>query len=405
MFNIIETEIGLIPEHWQIISFEGLIETGSLSYGIVQPGNHQEQNSVPIIRVNNIKSGRIHAEDVMKVGIEIEKKYKRTRLKGGELLLTVVGSLGEAVIVPNEFENWNIARAVSVSKISDNYNKYFIKYCFSTDQIKHQIYGHSNDTAQPTLNLSSLKEIKFPIPPLPEQNQITSALSSLDNKIDLLQRQIKTLEQLAETLFRQWFLEEANESWEVTTFASIIHQVKGRVNDLSVRSEELKVLSAVKTGELVLSEDYFKKQVFSKDIGKYIIVKQYDFAYNPSRINIGSIGMLGENITGAVSPVYVVFRPKTNWYYYIQFMLKQQYVKSTIEIYASGSVRQSLDYDSFSKIEITLPPFEKVEMFNSYYSETLNKINANKNQIRTLTQLRDTLLPKLMSGEVRVESN
>jgi type I restriction enzyme S subunit len=211
------------------------------------------------------------------------------------------------------------------------------------------------------------------------------------------------LEQLAETIFKQWFLIEANESWEEINFGAIIHQVKDRIKDSTEKAEYIKVLSAVKTGELVLSEDYFTKQVFSKDIGNYIVVKQFDFAYNPSRINIGSIGMLGEDITGAVSPVYVVFRPKKDWHFYLQFMLKQQFVKSTIEVYASGTVRQSLDYDSFSKIEIKLPPFEKVEMFNKYYFESLNKINANKKQIKTLTHLRDTLLPKLMSGDVRLK--
>ena len=208
MSEMIETEIGFLPNHWQIKSFEEIIEKGSLSYGIVQTGFPKEYNSVPVIRVNNIKNGKINPEDVMKVDEEIEAKYKRTRLKGGELLLTVVGSVGNAVIVTDEFINWNVARAVSVSRISNDYDKHFIKYCFLTEYVLHQMYGQTNDTVQPTLNLSSLKEIKFPVPPLPEQIQIATILSSLDDKIDLLHRQNKTLEQLAETLFRQWFVEE-----------------------------------------------------------------------------------------------------------------------------------------------------------------------------------------------------
>jgi type I restriction enzyme S subunit len=318
----------------------------------------------------------------------------------GTLCITIAANIAEIAILSFDscFPDSVIGFIPDTKKCDLDYAFYTLKY------FQKELQQMGDGSAQDNINLGTFDEIKFPFPPLIEQIAIASILSSLDDKINLLQKQNKTLEQLAEIIFKQWFFEQANESWEEINFGAIIHQVKDRIKNSSVKAEDIKVLSAVKTGELVLSEDYFTKQVFSKDIGKYIVVKQFDFAYNPSRINIGSIGMLGENITGAVSPVYVVLRPKMNWHYYLQFMLKQQYVKSTIEIYASGSVRQSLDYDSFSKIEIKLPPFEKVEMFNKYYCDSLTKINGNKTQIKTLTHLRDTLLPKLMNGEVRVEN-
>lgn len=364
-------------------------------------------SGTPSIMPTNIgKRLNIVTDEIVYVDNNDIDRLKKYTVEQNDIVYSRRGDVEKCAFITQEQSGWLCGTGcLRIRFISQNIFPKFCAYYFSAPHIKSWILNSAVGTTMLNLNTTILGELPLLIPEIDEQKRIAEMLSSIDDKIDLLQRQNKTIEQLAEAIFRQQFLMEANESWEETNFGSIIHQVKDRLKDLSAKIEDTKVLSAVKTGELILSEDYFTKQVFSKDIGKYIVVEQFDFAYNPSRINIGSIGMLGEKLTGAVSPVYVVLRPKKNWQYYLKFMLKQQYVKSTIEIYASGSVRQSLDYDSFSKIEIKLPPFEKVEMFNNYYTDSLVKINSNKQQIGTLTNLRDMLLPKLMSGEVRIERN
>ena len=213
---------------WKEINFYEVLEDESISYGIVQPGSHLEENSVPIIRVQNIKNGNIEIIDIKKVAKSIEEKYKRTRLVGGELLITVVGSVGECAIVPKNLAGWNVARAVSVARIKDAYDINFIRYLFSTEDLKFQMYGNTNDTVQPTLNLKELKTLKLLLPPLHEQKAIAEVLSSLDDKTDLLHRQNKTLEQMAETLFRQWFVEEAKEDWEERPLKELVNIAIGR---------------------------------------------------------------------------------------------------------------------------------------------------------------------------------
>ena len=144
---------------WAEYKFADVLVDGNISYGIVQPGFHTEIDSVPIVRVNNIKDGKIKIEDVLKVSSEIEQKYQRTRLEGGELLITVVGSVGECAIVPDSLNGWNVARAVSVARINNDFDKRYIKYCFKSEDMKFQMYGKTNDTVQPTLNLSLLKSL------------------------------------------------------------------------------------------------------------------------------------------------------------------------------------------------------------------------------------------------------
>ena len=198
---------------WREVEFHELLVDGNISYGIVQPGSHVEQDYVPVLRVNNIRDGRIKTDGVLQVASDIESKYSRTRLEGGELLITVVGNPGQCAIVPPKFAGFNVARAVSVARINDEADKRFIRYAFRSEDIIFQIYGGTNDTVQPTLNFSSLKTLRFSLPDLAEQRAIADVLTSLGDKIDLPHRQNKTLEAMAETLFRQWFVEEAEDDW------------------------------------------------------------------------------------------------------------------------------------------------------------------------------------------------
>jgi type I restriction enzyme, R subunit len=95
-----------------------LKDSASISYGIVQPGSHQEAG-VPVLRVADIRNGRINTLQPLRVSPEIEAAYARTRLKGSELLLTLVGTVGETAVVPDALVGWNVARAVAVIPVRD----------------------------------------------------------------------------------------------------------------------------------------------------------------------------------------------------------------------------------------------------------------------------------------------
>ena len=186
--------------------------------------------------------------------------------------------------------------------------------------------------------------------------------------------------------------------------------IPGRIGDIICERKEkvgksklnFTILSAVRTGELVLSDEYFNKRVYSKNISKYKIVEKYDYAFNPARVNIGSIGMLDKEILGAVSPVYVVFRPIDDFHWFLNFFVKQGNTKNKIEQLCSGTVRQVLDYKNFSSIELIIPQKQTIKEFNKLFLAINDVIEFNNSQINTISQIRDALLPKLMSGKIRV---
>ncbi|MBE9239247.1 restriction endonuclease subunit S [Anabaena aphanizomenioides LEGE 00250] len=139
-----ETEIGLIPKDWIIKTLDKYVQKNrGICYGIVQPGFHEE-NGIPIIRVNNLRDGRISSDDILKVSYEIESKYSRSRLQGNEILISLVGNVGEIVIVNPQYRGWNVARAVGVVPLNDNIDKKWLKYWLQSSQIQHYIKIHCN---------------------------------------------------------------------------------------------------------------------------------------------------------------------------------------------------------------------------------------------------------------------
>lgn len=222
----------------------------------------------------------------------------------------------------------------------------------------------------------------------------------------------KNLEEQIETIYNSFFVyyddfskEELEEceiglipkDWELMSLGEVTTKIKEKVG-----SDDYKVFSAVNTGNLILSEEYFDKQVYSKNIEKYIVVKQKEFAYNPARINIGSIGRNDFNYDGCVSPVYVAFKVEEGYENFMNMYIKSNRFNQWVVTLSSGSVRQTLNYADFSIIKIAYPPKDLVNKFNKVYDNYYEVINYNNSVISNLENIRDTLLPKLMSGEIDV---
>lgn len=265
--------------------------------------------------------------------------------------------------------------------------------------------------AQPKLNQENLRNIEIELPS--HIDSIASILSSLDRKIELNNKINADLEEMAQAIFKNWFVDfepfkdgkfvdselgMIPEGWKVGTLGDITKNKSAKVKERN----DVKVLSPVTTGELVLSEEYFTKQVFSSSIAKYKIVNKGDFAYNPARVNIGSLGRNEFDFDGCVSPVYVVFSVLDGYENYFDLFRKTDFFKDSVASLAIGGVRQSLSYDDLSSIEVIIPSENAVEEFNNLYNQMKKTIKANKLEISRLSTLRDTLLPRLMSGELEV---
>lgn len=177
-----------------------LLAEDGLSYGIVQPGRHNPIG-VPIIRVSDLESNVIDRSSPLRVSPEIEEKYSRTRLRGGEILVSIVGTIGRVVVVPTSFAGWNAARAIAVLRPRDLADSAWICYCLESPAAQRQMQLRKTDTVQATLNLRDLRRIEIPYPPTPERARIAGVLGALDDITNVNRALIRNLWSAVESAF------------------------------------------------------------------------------------------------------------------------------------------------------------------------------------------------------------
>ena len=364
----------------------------------------------PMVRGTDIKTGYLHLANCLRVDEETYLKFIEKYVpQRGDILITRVGSYGNFSYVET---NEKFCLGQNTTIISPKINSKYLYYClltgFVTDQIEHKVVGSS----QKTLSLKYINGLELPIFPQDVQEKIVQLFGTLDEKIEINKKIISNLCTQAETLFESWFesrltseesastfeAELASKGWRILNLGEITENIRDRVG-----KDTCQVLSAVNTGKLVLSEEYFTKQVFSKDISKYIVVKEGDFAYNPARVNIGSIGINDLGFAGCVSPVYVVFSTRSEYRNYIEVFIKTNRFREEVKKRASGSVRQSMNYSDFSLIKIMCPPKKMLDDFNVWYAPVRGQIKQAEAEISKLVEIRDALLDRVFSGEADID--
>lgn len=362
----------------------------------------------------NIINGELNLDQCTYIKWDKYYESPEIMINPNEIIITKTGSsVGRTTFVRRVDHPMTLnPQLVVLKNISENaeFLSYYIKSALFQSVLKSIVVG----SAIPTLSQKNLANLKINVPKeVDDQRRIASILSSLDRKIELNNKINADLEEMAQAIFKNWFVDfepfkdgkfldselgMIPEGWKVGTLGDITKNKSAKVKERN----DVKVLSPVTTGELVLSEEYFTKQVFSSSIAKYKIVNKGDFAYNPARVNIGSLGRNEFDFDGCVSPVYVVFSVLDGYENYFDLFRKTDFFKDSVASLAIGGVRQSLSYDDLSSIEVIIPSENAVEEFNNLYNQMKKTIKANKLENSRLSLLRDTLLPRLMSGELEV---
>ena len=366
------------------------------------------------VGINYIKSesisydGQIDSSKFAFINEDVHKELKRSQLQKDDILFSMAGAyLGKSAIVQEEHLPANTNQALAIIRLDQSKaNPKFINYFFRHPNVIDYVNNLSGQSAQPNINFEEIKSIEVGLPPLPEQKAIASVLSSLDDKIDLLHRQNKTLEAMAETLFRQWFIEEAKEDWEEVQLKELVFVIDNRGKTPPYLEEAtdhpiIEVNALTKNGRAIdysVIRKYVTKETFDTWFRQYL--EPLDIVLS----TVGSIGSFGMFFGGGgcVAQNIIGLRAQKK---ISNFFLYQWLVANTDEIKELdiGSVQPSIKVPHLLSLSVKIPMAEKLELFDTQVEAWVRKILANTKQIQTLENLRDTLLPKLMSGEVRVQ--
>jgi type I restriction enzyme S subunit len=178
-----QTEIGEIPDEWEVLPFEALLAEGdSLSYGILQPGD-DDPAGVPMLRTVDLDENGGRSETaLLRVSSKVEAAYERTRLRGGEVLLSVMGTVGRTVVVPAEWRNWNVNRALAVIRLNKRVSPTFMSFWLRSPATQNRFAVEQIGSAQKRVNLGDLRRMLVPIPRIDEQGKIRDVFASLDQR-------------------------------------------------------------------------------------------------------------------------------------------------------------------------------------------------------------------------------
>jgi type I restriction enzyme S subunit len=285
-----------------------------------------------------------------------------------------------------------------VVKHDKNFDTDFLFYILKNLDLNRYATGQ----AQPGLSITNIRSVKFSFPSLPEQQKIAAFLSQVDRKINLLQQKVSALETYKKGVMQQLFSQQLRfKQGDGSDFPDWEEKKLGEyLISKSVRNKNLRisrVLSVSNTkGFITQSEQFDNHRVASKNVSNYKIVEKFDIAYNPSRINVGSIAVLKDYEDGIVSPMYVIFRlKKTLHLKYFENLIETHLFKHYVKVGCSGSVRDSLNYEELEKFKFKFPSKDEQTKIANFLSAIDQKITHTQEQLEQTQSFKKGLLQKL----------
>lgn len=397
---------------WREFEFGEIAEIQTGPFGSQLVKDEYIDGGIPVITVENIKDFQIESFTYPSVTRDKSTELGRYFIQEGDVLFSRVGSVDLSALVKKEQDGWIISSRMLRARLNDFGNARFVAYFLQQSKVRRYINAIAVGATMPSINTSILKSVPIRLPQLETQIAIAEVLSSLDDKIDLLKRQNKTLEGMAEALFRQWFIEEAKDDWEYTELGNFVEITNG----LSYKSSDLKESSiAMISLKCFRREGGFTRQGLKEFDGAYKerhiarkgdifiactdLTQDAEVVGNPIVLNdtFGYSMLVFSMDTVKVEPMGVI-GPQ-----FLYQLMRTRMFKEHCKAYANGSTVLHLQKSAIPEFEFFIPPLNKSEDFELKCEQFNKRLALNELQIEALKRQRDTLLPKLMSGEVRVQ--
>lgn len=436
--NYKQTEIGEIPEDW-ILTTLGEISDIASSKRIF--ASEYQNDGIPFLRGKEI----IEKHDGKAISTELfitQGKYNEIKNKygtpeTGDILLTSVGTIGIPYRVDTGdkfyFKDGNLTWFRHFKGVDSKFLYFWLESSIGRSKLIESSIG----STQQALIIDALKKIELALPLLEEQKQIASILASLDDKIELNRKMNKTLEEIGKVLFKRWFVDfefpfdlaqgksnldgksykssggemvdselgEIPEGWEVKKLKEICSITNGGTPSRQISKYwENKDILWIKTGELddgviLDSEEKISKLGLQNSSAKLLPVNSVVIAIYAAP-TVGRLGILKHE--AATNQACTGLVAKNEYVSYMQIYYWLLFLRSYYNSIAVGAAQQNISKQVIEETQIVLPPKRVIENSKAILESIWDEVTQNTVQISNLSQIRDSLLPRLMSGRLRV---
>lgn len=414
------TEIGLIPEDWEVKEIQEVVL--KLGDGLHGTPKYDDSGDYYFINGNNLVDGKIEVDEkTRKCSKEVAQKYKK-ELNNRTILVSINGTLGNIALYNNE--KIILGKSACYLNVKDEFNLYFIRYVLKNEYFQNYIQFNATGTTIKNVSLKQMREFKFGIPEnIEEQSAIAKILSDLDSKIELTQQMNKTLEAIGQSLFKHWFIDFEFPNEEGKPYKSsggeMVYSELGKipkgwaVGKLGDFIDNIK--DALKSGEEIKNRKYVPidnlpmKRIGLETYLPYTEAKSSLIGFEKDDILVGAMRVYFHRVnlapfSGVTRTTTFVLRPRKK--HYLSYSLFQLYLDSTINYANAHSKGTTMPYavwnNSLSEMQIVCPSEDILYRFNELIYPILSKIRDSIFEQQSLIKIRDSLLPKLMSGKIRV---
>jgi type I restriction enzyme S subunit len=377
------------------------------------------EEGYPYIKTSDIENGRIHFDDVSSVDEEAYEEWtRRLTPEPGDIVLTREAPVGRVGIVPEGEQVCLGQRTVLIRSDPEILDNQFLRYLLLTDDVQNRFEALSSGSTVDHLNLSDLRSFEFPdLPKLENQEKIGAILNNFDEKIMVNQVINKLLEKVAQSLFEYWFVDfipyesfkqsergRIPEEFEVAGLTDIANVVLGGTPDSNEESYWGGDIAWAKAKDVSNEQEAFISETEKNITGKGLEESSTEIAPKNSTIitargTVGELAMPAFDM-GINQSCYSLVAEREEDRYFIYFLMDA--ILNNLMSRTHGTVFDTITKRTLSEQDVILPPEEEREKFYDQVNPLMEQIKENQRENRNLESLRNTLLPKLMSGEIRV---
>lgn len=384
---------------------------------------YDEGTGYPLVRTPNIGRGRIIYSGMHRVCEEVyNKRNARAIPQTNDLIFAREATAGNVALIQEGEKVCLGQRTVLIRPNANLVNPAFLTYHLLAPEQQYKLLSTANGATVAHVNMPTIRNLKLSLPPLATQHRIATILSRYDSLIENYQKQIKLLEEAAQRLYKEWFVdlrfpghENTNiidgvpEGWEKKTIDDVTCKITTGLNPRK------NFVLGKGSNYYVTIKNMADNTLFLDDRCDRVDNEALEKINKRSDLKIGDILFSGIGTIGRVALVYI---PTNNWNVsesvftlrandivtkeFLYLMLLSPDMQNYCQSNAHGAAQKGIRMADLKAYSFNLPPFGVIQKFTNLVTPTIKKVSSIRNQIRLLTEARDRLLPKLMSGEIAV---